>query len=543
MRNASMKWQGPVLGALVGALCLLGVTAPSSPAHAAASAYPIPTANAGLGRIVTHPNGNMWFVERDARKLGVIQPNGQVFDFATGGTGQVMDLDIDANGVIWVLINQGRDVMRYDPAAPSASNTHFIHLGDSPGGKRIRISPSGKPWVTWNYDTQHLISIDPVSLQPSTPPNSAACGPNLSMSSGDLWCQAYSPGADIIRIAPGGSGFTRFPQSGAGRDVYSLSPGPVGSVWYARHASGTMTSSPWLGGVGYLNAATGQFTEFDTGQRTAPESLVLSGGTVWFTSVGAAKGIGHLNATGSGALTQVGNYRPTALTVGADGAIWFTDATTNAIVRVPMNELQTTNVDPGQGSVFLDPGPGAVGTTVRGASITQRFGESARLSIAVSPAAASGVVAVRAGSANPSGVLTGGATAVTIPARSLAPGTHTVSLHYSGAPGYLPSNGTARVTVRKATPGVSVRGPSRVKRGKTAAFRVTVRSSLASPSGKVTVRVAGKKKTVKLSHGKATVRIKIARSARPGKKTASTVYSGNGYLEQRGKTTRIRVTR
>lgn len=459
-----------VLGVLLLALCLFGVVAPApapAPARAAASAYTVPTANAGLGRIVTHPNGNMWFVEKDARKIGVVQPNGEVFDFETGGSGQVLDLDVDANGVLWILINQGRDVMRYDPAAPataasrvgppepSASNTRFIHLGDSPGGKRIRISPSGKPWITWNYDTQKLISIDPVSLQPSTPSNSAACGPNLSMSSGDLWCHAYSPGADIIKIAPGGNGFTQFPQSGAGRDVYSLSSGPVGSVWYTRHASGTMTSSPWLGGVGYLNAATGVYREFNTGARTAPESLVQQGGTMWFTSVGAAKGVGHLDANGRGALTQVGGYRPTALTIGSDGAVWFTDATTNVIVRVPMTELQATNVDPGAGSVFTPAPPAIV----------------------------------------------------------------------------------------KKTPGLSVRGPSRVKRGKTAAFTVRVSASGVSPTGKVTVKVAGKKKTVALAHGKATVRIKISRHAKPGKKKVLTSYSGSTHLKARSKTTHIRVRR
>ncbi|MBN9612117.1 MAG: hypothetical protein J0H64_01390, partial [Actinobacteria bacterium] len=391
-----------VIGFLFGALCLMGVVAPAPPARAAATAYPVPTASAGLGRIVTIPAsagsahfaGSMVFIEKDAQKLGQVYWSGtqwQIAEFAIGGStqySQVMDVDVAGDGTIWVLVDQGRKAMRFRPWITGPGNVDYITLSSNPVGKRIRVSASGTPWITWNYDTEKIVSINPATLAVQTPVSPPACGPNLAVTATELWCQAWSPGADLIRVGAGGSGGTPFPQSGAGRDVYALSPGPVGSVWYARHAGGTMTSSPWLGGVGYLNATTGVYREFNTGERTAPESLVQQNGIMWFTSLGPAKGIGHLDATGHGALTQVGGYRPTALTVGSDGAIWFTDATTNVIVRVPVSDLQTTNVDPGAGSVFAAAQPPTIvkqtpGVTVKRAHSSVKRGKTAAFTVRV----------------------------------------------------------------------------------------------------------------------------------------------------------------
>jgi virginiamycin B lyase len=73
---------------------------------------------------------------------------------------------------------------------------------------------------------------------------------------------------------------------------------------------------------------------------------------MWFTSIGAAAGIGHISAGGRGALTAIGGYEPESLTFAKDGAIFATDPTNNVIIRVTTDQLQRTNVDPGDGSVF-----------------------------------------------------------------------------------------------------------------------------------------------------------------------------------------------
>ena len=42
------------------------------------SVVPVPTSNAGLGRITTAPDGSMWFVEENANKVGRITTAGQL---------------------------------------------------------------------------------------------------------------------------------------------------------------------------------------------------------------------------------------------------------------------------------------------------------------------------------------------------------------------------------------------------------------------------------------------------------------------------------
>ena len=138
-------------------------------------------------------------------------------------------------------------------------------------------------------------------------------------------------------------------------------------------------TSPSHGSVGYLDAATGAMQIWSTGSRSAPQDLVEGpDDQMWFTNAGAAPGIGHVSASGVGAVSSVGSYKPTSLTFGTDGAIWFTDATSNAIVRVTTDQLQTTNVDLGDGVTLVPPsvptppvpGGGSVGTLPKVKGVT-----------------------------------------------------------------------------------------------------------------------------------------------------------------------------
>ena len=135
-----------------------------------------------------------------------------------------------------------------------------------------------------------------------------------------------------------------------------IAAGPVGSIWFTRSSDGAIFTSPSNGSVGYLDQANGATTIWQTGSRSAPQDLVKApDGTMWFTNRGAVPGIGHISGAGVGAITSVGNYEPTSLTWGADGAIWFTDSKNNSIVRVTTDQLQTTNVDLGTGVTMIAP--------------------------------------------------------------------------------------------------------------------------------------------------------------------------------------------
>lgn len=320
-------------------------------AQAAITVYPVPTSAASLGRIVTAPDGNMWFIEKDVNKVARITPSGQISEFVLPPISSpdvrenVKDLDIAPDGTVWVVYNHGREAIALNP--DGSVKTGPVSLGGSPYGEEIRVTADGTPWITMSFDEDFIAWIQNGQAYAST--NSPECDGALGIGvDGTRWCQQWDK---LVKVNPAGDGGVTYPLPPNASYPYSLSPGPVGSIWYARHFSGTWISSPSRGSIGYLDAQNAAVTDINTGDKTAPASLVRSGNRMWFTSIGAEPAIGHYDvATGQGAITKVGNYAPEWLTVGSDGAIWATDAKNNSIIRVTTDELMTTNINVGAGS-------------------------------------------------------------------------------------------------------------------------------------------------------------------------------------------------
>ncbi len=332
-----------------------------APAAAATRVIPVPTSSAGLGRIVTAPDGNMWFTEEDANKVGRITPSGQITEFDLGeqttDESTVKDVAVAADGTIWVAYDSGWRVKAINAAGQTVRGPYVFN---SPYAEQIAIAADGTPWVTMNYDEDFVIRI--VGDQALASSNSPECQAALARAAdGAMWCRTDS---GLTRLNGDASGGVTYPANNYAAYPYAIAAGPVGSVgsvWFGRYFSGTMFSSPDDGEVGYLDASTGRITAFNTGERTAPNSLIQGpDGTMWFTSIGAAAGIGHVSAQGRGALTAIAGYEPESLTFAPDGAIFATDPTNNVIIRVTTDQLRKTNVDPGAGSVFTQTG-GAVG--------------------------------------------------------------------------------------------------------------------------------------------------------------------------------------
>jgi virginiamycin B lyase len=325
------------------------------PASAGTRVIPVPTSEAGLGRIVTAPDGTMWFTEEDANKVGRITPDGQITEFAFPaefpGTTTLKDLDVAPDGTIWVVYESGERVRHMNPDGSVIADGQLDSSG-YPYGEEVRVGPDGTAWITMSYDEDYVVRV--VGTTIFSDPNAPGCEDSLGEAAdGSMWCRQ---GDGLIHINGTASGGVRYPAGRYAAYPYAIAAGPVGSIWFGRYFSGTMFTSPDDGEVGYLDAATSRVTAYDTGSRTAPADLVQGpDGNMWFTSIGAAAGIGHVSAKGSGALAAIGGYEPASLTFAKDGAIFATDPTNNVILRVTTDQLQRTNVDPGDGSVFTQP--------------------------------------------------------------------------------------------------------------------------------------------------------------------------------------------
>lgn len=309
-------------------------------------AFPVPTSSAGLRRITTAPDGDMWFVEERTNKIGRITRAGDITEYTlpetTTGDGRVIDLDVDADGRIWVVWDSGWKVGRFTPGNPSMDTWKFAY----PYGEQVRVG-AGAAWVTMSYDRDGVVRIagDSATWHANAPKCDDALGVGRD---GAMWCRQSGK---LVRIKADGSGGVTRPLPADAIYPYSVATGPNHRIWFGRDSGGTMFTSPGRGDIGWITQANKVRTT-RLGTRVAPRSLVTGrDGNVWFTSVGAAKGIGHVTKDGKrGAVAKVGNYEPTSLTHGRDGNIWFTDAEHNVIVRVGRDRLWTTNVQVGERS-------------------------------------------------------------------------------------------------------------------------------------------------------------------------------------------------
>lgn len=327
------------------------VAAPAATAVARAAgggkvrSYPVPTAAAGLGRITTAPDGTLWFVERDAHKVGRVAPDGKVSDiaFPSANAGpQLVDLDVSPDGSVWVVYDSGRLMLAMDRTGRSVRPVGGGYgFADTLAGA-VRVAPDGVVWNTLRYPATGQLSVARTFAtgQPETPADGApACdGPLAAGTDGAMWCRT---GDTITRMAnpPQGSAtLAGTPYlAGLGRQVSDLAAGPVGSIWFAR-------TDPATGGqVGYVDQATGAVQSFSTGVGSNPVDLVAGpDGRMWFVDGGARPGIGYVDAAGRGALLSLGDARPTSLTLARDGSLWFTDATRNVVSRVATGKLPAT---------------------------------------------------------------------------------------------------------------------------------------------------------------------------------------------------------
>nr|WP_232523476.1 LamG-like jellyroll fold domain-containing protein [Nocardioides sp. MAH-18] len=244
-------------------------------------------------------------------------------------------------------------------------------------------------------------------------------------------------------------------------------------------------------------------------------------------------GHGSVTLAGNGSLT----YTPAAGFHGTDTFSYrATDGTAEsapATVTITVTEVSTT-----------PPPPAPESTTIAGSVPTFTFGKAGTVSATVTPATATGTVTVSLGSTVlGTGTVAGGKVSIALPARSLQPGGHTLTLRYAGDAQHQASSATTVVTVRKASPTITVQGPASVRTGTRAVVRVTVTApDQVAVTGKVTIRVrGGGTLTGTLRGGKVTFR--LPKATRPGRLKITATYEGSALVSKAVRTDTIRVRR
>jgi len=291
--------------------------------------FAIPSKNSGAGRIAAGPDGNLWFTEQTANKIGRITPTGTISEFPIPTAGSdPLGICGGADGNVWFVEATPNRIGRITPAG---TITEFPIPSADSGPVGIAAGPDGNLWFTERMGNRiGRITLPAGSITEFALPNADRFpGPITAGPDGNLWFIEDAP-YGIGRMTPAGV-VVEFPIP---TRAQAITAGPDGNVWFTE-------ASNKLGRITPAGVTTELAVPFRNGEVPAPYGIVSgSDGNLWFTeSANTADSIGRMTPTGT--LTEfwvpgtnLGGVGPFGIARGPDGNVWFTELQSNLIGRV-----------------------------------------------------------------------------------------------------------------------------------------------------------------------------------------------------------------
>ncbi len=260
--------------------------------------FPIPAVHSGPWAITAGPDNAVWFTDRGSDQIGRITTAGKVTEFALGGppyAAVLEDITAGPDGALWF--------------------TETTDTYNTPGHAIGRITPTGKV-------TQFLLP----TLNAS--PQGITLGPD-----GALWF-TESGASRIGRITPTGE-VTEFPLPTTHGNPWNITSGPDGALWF---------TDPGTNQIGRITLA-GDIREFPNPSGNQLWDITAApDGALWFTE---ARGtlLGRITVSGvfsrlnfptccQGGEVLPQSPDPRGITIGPDGALWYTEVGVSVIIRV-----------------------------------------------------------------------------------------------------------------------------------------------------------------------------------------------------------------
>jgi streptogramin lyase len=318
--------------------------------------FPLPTIDSFPTAMAAGPDGNIWFLEQQANKIGRITPAGVIIEFSVPTpNSNLSGITAGPDGNLWFTeLDPGANKIGRITPAGNITEFSLPTTGAEPFG--ITRGPDGNLWFT-EYSATSDCKIGRITLAGTvtefpiaafSDPIGITTGPD-----GNLWFTQGSnsnTGNRIGRIAPDGSGYTSFlVPTVADVAPTGITAGPDGDVWFTEY-----------GGPGQIGRITpaGIITEFPTPTlHSSPLGITLGpDGALWFAEQAAGSGqpgnaIGRI--TTAGVITEfrapTSQSSPDGIATGSDGNIWFTENYPGKIGKavLPRSPLEVTSADAG----------------------------------------------------------------------------------------------------------------------------------------------------------------------------------------------------
>ncbi|MGI8689706.1 MAG: Vgb family protein [Thermomicrobiales bacterium] len=336
--SRSLPWRFALAALLIAAL--IGGAVPTNPVSAEAGVTPftIPATGSTATAITRGSDGNVWFLESAANKVGVITPAGDITQYDLPATDPKSYLDDDMtagpDGNLWFTLGVANKVGRITPAGVT---TQYDVPSAKSGLGRITAGPDGNLWFTETLTGKiGKITVTGAITEYPVPgdPGGITAGPD-----GNLWVIWFRGDTTQVRKVTPDGGATDYPlpvPAGVASGGADITAGPDGNLWLAIHAQcGSPTGSPCTPNALAIIRLTvaGQVTLYPI---PLPPIRIAVGpdGNLWYTTEGRALG----RITPAGELTSFA-VAGTYLTTGADGNLWLALATEKTILRVQPDQL------------------------------------------------------------------------------------------------------------------------------------------------------------------------------------------------------------
>ncbi|MGH2892691.1 MAG: virginiamycin B lyase family protein [Solirubrobacteraceae bacterium] len=310
--------------ALVVALALSGSTlaAPVGQITEFATA----TANAGPEGIAAGPDGNLWFPEAGADKIGEVNPTtGATADFAVPTAGSFpLGIALGPDGNLWFTEFAADKIGEINPVSHAISD--FTIPTAASGPVAIVAGPNGNVWFTESGGAGQIGEINPATqaftefpvMTPNVQPFGIAVGPD-----GNIWFTEKDTGMANSRIGvmDPNTGTTSDFAITASSEPNAIATGPNGSLWITESAAGVSK-------VGLVNIAAKTVTAFGTGLSSPTVIVPGPDGNMWFTENGGAGHVADINPVTHDITefaTPTANSNPVGIATGSDGNLWFTE--------------------------------------------------------------------------------------------------------------------------------------------------------------------------------------------------------------------------
>ena len=271
---------------------------------------PLPTAAAEPQDIVQGPDGNMWFTERGANKIGRISGTspGTIEEFAVPvGTTAPDIIVVGPDGALWYTQSNG--VGRMAPDNPAGAV--FFSLGMS-GPRGIAVGPDGNLWI------------------------------------------ADATNNRVVRLSTAGTQVGALIPLPVGFNARGITPGPDGNMWVGNFSTPGSVARITTGATPALDPLAG----FPVPAGSPIDVIGGSDGNVWYAGQGTT--VGKIAPDGTATAFTSKGVDPFGVTLGPDGAVWFAEFQANAVGRVGTDGTtsEVTGMTAGAGPRYVASGPG-----------------------------------------------------------------------------------------------------------------------------------------------------------------------------------------